>query len=968
MSKHKRRIIGAISILVIIACTVVFPQTKAKDKTLNKTEEKPLTCVDLAEKYGLYIKVESNGYKVIKDNNAACGNDKEKKEAKFKITAINGTAIDSNKFTELNSTTNEIIISKDDAPLVVTENENKKTYSLIVQLKKISDGSTTEETIDIKYTGEEEEAGRPTITRKNDNYHDQSCQRLRSACKDDFCKNALPNCYNEGFVVVNYTEEELKTIVDNILELWNIYQNQLKVGNQDFNTLFNDVYGKAKKNNKVTNPENKITLSCPYNLVKRGISDSKSDDYVNKYGDVIDPKMYYLNKDYFYAESKETTGTVKYTYNFAPGNTKTESYNACERTCTEAVKVEYGPPVASKAGLCFEYKVKVTSYVKCSAKPTAPRPNTYNNYCNPAPICYSINGVLRQKEQAGPKEEFDSCIQTCDSGKYTEACSIKCYNKVYGRSIKLAVNYEDVKAIRLADENQENYTLKDCLNENEEYFGCYTYTTNNGKKSIDWHSLKNYDKKGNRKSTNAWNDRFALGRWYLDRVYLQENGAYNLENPDFTRKATKGYDITGISKCDGQTYCGNYVSDEQGIYRANYGSGALCTDNCWWRTDQCKETDYMNPGTLEADAKRNQEEYKKAVQACIGSATCSSRQAEFNISLKYDADNKEKPTDVNFPHNTFDKLNANKDNNDIKTENRSSLLDYAGCYKDKTIGNHYMTEWSFPGTYIHNKTGEISFEEPQAKDGWYFDDKKFCMPLNAKSVNKKWWEWYKLDSKKYSEDEIQKEINTNDITSSNGYNITAKAKNFGYFGWNFDIQCFYGLNNRNTECDPEKEICDTNGLSNYTFRTVDLANLFPNAKKEDEIDQNKRDIAFNWTSKAAPADKKQVYYKIDPSELKKRIETVSDDIYSSDSYLDYRFYLTPRALAEIKKYNNEATEKGEYLNKYATWNGKSEIRGNYGVVVYESNLFRDNVGINSRMLTGIDGSIVKLGTPGVNNE
>ena len=68
-----------------------------------------------------------------------------------------------------------------------------------------------------------------------------------------------------------------------------------------------------------------------------------------------------------------------------------------------------------------------------------------------------------------------------------------------------------------------------------------------------------------------------------------------------------------------------------------------------------------------------------------------------------------------------------------------------------------MSEWGFPGTYIHNKTGEISYVNPET-EGWYYDANKFCMPLDADSVNAKWWEWYKLGNTCYSKAEIEDKI------------------------------------------------------------------------------------------------------------------------------------------------------------------------------------------------------------------
>ena len=47
-------------------------------------------------------------------------------------------------------------------------------------------------------------------------------------------------------------------------------------------------------------------------------------------------------------------------------------------------------------------------------------------YCLPAPWCY--NKYLGWIRQAGPTEEFESCVEKCDGGKYTSECNNKCYS------------------------------------------------------------------------------------------------------------------------------------------------------------------------------------------------------------------------------------------------------------------------------------------------------------------------------------------------------------------------------------------------------------------------------------------------------------------------------------------------------------------------------------------------------------
>ena len=984
MQNLKSRIIGVV-VLLLLVCTVVFvPQIKAEEAPTATETVEELTCEQLVDKYGLYIEATGNPdeFRLIKDPVIKC-EDKLHSDVSVKVVSINGTAASGAILTKDNN--NYVFKAGYLGPI------NGNTYYVSVIVENVAN---PDEKIEVQFLEEREAAGSGTVGKVNEHYNG-ICANFRNTAVSlggvSFFETSLPYCYQKT-VVVNYSAADLQKKVDSIVALWNAYLNQNNSGSADFNTIFNDIKTKAHKyasTNVIPDPLNTtLTLKCAYDRVKTGADTPKT--YTNAYGDSISSLDYYLNKDYYHSTATTIDGEVKYIYNFAPGNSVTDTQQACKRTCEESVKVEYGPPIASKAGLCFEYKVKVSSYVKCTAEVIAKPPKTFNTYCNPAPICYSVKGTLRNLEQAGPKEEFDQCISGCDGGQYTEKCSIKCYNQVYGaKNTKLKINYEDALLAKTAMATETAaYSKVDCMEDNANYFGCYVY---NGDK-IEWLSHTNYavELVNNQKEVvykqTAWNRRYALGRWYIDRVYKQKNGTYLDEwnsGANYIR-SNGGYNITGIKEKhkDSAEAAGDwnsYVADNDGIYRANRYS-SLCTDNCHWRykgdaedkanktTGLCQRTpnsvdgnDYLNPGTIEKDAIANQEAYEDAVRACIGTATCSEHTAEFSISLTYDTTTNEvkKQNTITFPYDTKkDTLIANKTNN-ITDRSRSSILDYDGCYKNKDVGNHYMTEWSFPGTYIHNKTGEISFKRPDVTDGWYYDDKKFCMPLDAESVNVKWWEWYKLGNTCYTSSEIESELAGKSGTS-NGYNIKATANKFGYFGWNFDINCFYGL--RNEICNVQENGCcgdnpkENNGVSNYTFRSVATNNLFPNAKAEGVIDPDKRDIGFNWTSKALSI--KNDKYVVDPVALINHIESGASSLYSNDATnLDYQFYLTPSTLSKIKSYNNN--------NDYASWNGTVELIN--GIKVYRSNLFR-NVGSHTKVLSDIPSSVIELGLPGVNNE
>lgn len=728
-----------------------------------------------------------------------------------------------------------------------------------------------------------------------------------------------------------YTDEELVNMISNAITYVKTQTKVVGGGNKTFATLFNEIRTNAinSGNNKSGKTAEDKGITCDWKLT----------------ADSGDSSDYYKNKKYYYKSETEAPISVTYEYNYAPGDTQTsKSQEVCKRTCSEAVKVEYGPPIASKAGLCFEYKVKVTSYVECTSNIVSEPPEMSGGACSPVPFCHEKNWRW-EGHQAGPTEEFDSCIQECDGGKYTSKCSTKCYKKVYKNSkLKLAVDYT-------TSPQQIGLDIDSCIASSPDG-GCYYWSGD----QIMWKS---------KYQTGDWtNDAKALGRWY--RVV-----GWNISDVGSGLK----YDVSS-----------NGIKTEK---KLNSSTGH-CQDVCYWQTDVCKKGMYLNPQSILDDYKENSKRYQAAVNKCKAAATCSSTTAEFTISVKYDEKDSKGNIDyekkIEFPYSPATPDNANppdkisalgypekgkvSERENTSSNKNSTILSYDGCYSAEDEKNWYLTEWSFPGTYIHNKTGEISYTPPKDNSGWYYDNQKFCMPLNAQSVNTKWWEWYKISNKKfkddggcYTADQIANEINKGKSGTSNGYNIEASAKNFGYFGWNFDIKCFYAL--RNETCNLEnKEVCcppppTTTGLD-YTIRSIDRDNLFPNEKTEGVVDETKREIGFNWTEKAISL--KNSEYSVNPVKLRKYIQDNAATLYSDASNLDYQFYLTPTILQRIRAYN-ETTD-------YGTFNGTSDEKN--GIHVYSSNLFRSTVapsaeGVKANIIND-DGVVIKTGTIGVNNE
>ena len=619
---------------------------------------------------------------------------------------------------------------------------------------------------------------------------------------------------------------------------------------------------------------------------------------------------YYVNREYMYASGEVTKNLGKYQYHYdGPNNVTDGSSITCKIGCEESVIVEYGAPVASKAGLCFEYKVKVTSRVSCYMKTKPEKPEMSQSYCEPVPGCIHTDSSGNSSffHQGGPNDEFDSCIQDCDGGKYTLKCSKSCYKKVYGKKNKISkttvVNKSKARVQKLTNTGS-------CANVSKPTDKCYYYRLNGSDSNIIWSCGSDKE-----------------GRWY------NNNWA-------------------GFGGKDA------YRLDTNGIYRRKISDNTLCNDSCSWSIAGCSSR-YLNPGWAEYDNSENAKKYNEAVRQCQALASCTTSTAEFTISTEYASYTDSKFKEINYPYTSIngkdtDKLSSGDNHVDTSTAKNTTILSHNGCYVNKEQRNWYQAEWSFPGSWINNKTGEISYAYKGS--GWTEMKKAFCVPLDAKNVNQKWWNWAmkktfsgtnnSISSNRYQEECAPYET-SNSITKVSSisssdierWNINAKTVKFGYYEWNIHIQCFYALNTNpamitSTSSEDTKKCCaseccgnDCNPQGSYRIRSVDLNNLFPDPNgKQTQPTEAGRLPGFNWTENATNMINNKGYTS-DPQKYMLKVQELGNSVYNDD-YLDYHFDLNKQNLSELQKNAN-----------YGQFNGKTIERSNK-MTAYFSDVIR----------------------------
>ena len=621
---------------------------------------------------------------------------------------------------------------------------------------------------------------------------------------------------------------------------------------------------------------------------------------------------------------------------------------SCSKICEETVEVNYGPPVASSAGLCFEYEVEVISKVRCKTSTTNIKPPETPPMCNPIPICNNIPGYIHQ---AGPLEEYESCIDSCDGGKYTKSCSNKCYDKVYGKSS----NSEG--SSKMAARKNGNITLKKVAYD-EQGDSYYEHPGYNGNTL----SFKGYYIREKRN-----------GIYYISWISTGSVNSYSRyyrEDPNEYHKVFYEDRDSGNGERDG---AGAVYFPYKGFKTAQYW-GSYCDDHCYFQGCTSDEY-YLNKDEQLADYKRNMEIYEGVIASCKAAASCESKTANFKISVDYttvtkSSDNKtcnKKVGTINFPVGSNDKL-VSSDNDDsnacsgtsyLDNNKKSVILDYNGCYRNCGKDSWYYTKWSFPGTWLYPKKGKIEWKDMSGTSGWKYEPNKFCLPLNIDDTNEEYWKYYQahLDendvpsykngnpyAKNYSKlSDTFDPFDSSDSTKGKA-NIHASAENFGKFGWNLNIDCFYSTYNENADAD--NDTCENDLQASLRVKTVDLTDLFPSKDGTESTDTSKYStdidsVPFNWTDKASTTKTQIPGVYAAPEEYGKYVQSKGYDIYN-DAELEYQFHLTPSVMREFKNDSscmNASTVEDNVISSSSAGGG-SAIKST--VITYKSACFRDD--------------------------
>lgn len=635
---------------------------------------------------------------------------------------------------------------------------------------------------------------------------------------------------------------------------------------------------------------------------------------------------------------------------------KHDDVTVCKVKCREELEVTYGPPVATKAGLCFTYEVTVKTKVQCETDMNENSLLKKPNFCGPYPICeHGTN-------QAGPSEEFDSCIKECDGGEYSQSCINKCYKKVYGdKEVKttktsteteedastsvsvLTYNDKETSVIRSIADNDDPYNIEGCKNNTEimanldtcakklteakaeKPYGSYVYS--NG--SFNWKSTYNGSYEISKNTASS-----------IIKSIKRSSPFYtnSVANTKSLIQSIVGYTGNGVYK--------RYIIDDNGIKR-QYSWRWQCAETCTYKG--CKSSDAYSNEEAYNDYFKYLEEYEKVVAECKAAASCETKTSTFTIDVNKDEEttwnSKNSTNDDNSDHRSGDTLMFTPQFGDATIDPFDGIngICYAGR---KMQWQHYKTTITFPGTWINLKNGARVYKEPSNENQYKKKTNYFCVGYDEEPVNEDWWDWRVNDNGDPTK--------TAGVTVENDKNITATIRDFGKFGWNIDINCFYALSNvadpddPSTSTVPYDECSNGNSteLCNAEFRPINQQNMFPS-----KDGTGSRDAGFNWTNAATDYTAAGTTYGIKPGDYAKELQdaaaTNPDISYTGTA--DYEVHLTKD---NIKKIRNYVDENGytSYLcndNDETYNNCYQKVENVDGLYFYTSKFLKDTSYVSS---------------------
>lgn len=656
--------------------------------------------------------------------------------------------------------------------------------------------------------------------------------------------------------------------------------------------------------------------------------------------------------------AKNLADTRSYTrllYNESETASENVYWNAI---CTEKITIAYdSPKVVQKIGMSFPYEVEIS--IERSCEPVLIRTPQRKERCGYSVECWGGPAKHTGEAGAGPNEQFDSCVNSCDGGKYSQNCIDSCYESVYG-----AIN-----------KNTTYGTLYD-----DYYVGKIAVSYNNG---------------GVYEPSCEVGKKFAQTSLPVSSCYITTGNAtagsgHNSGNCSSIECTSEhGYVYTYLDGCNS-----NENTSGTSCYEV-YTTSPKCIENMIHKTDE-DHYEYFainenNEVTNEiVDDAYVEREYQKLValansqlaQLEIDMQTfkneVGSVKDNYSMSVKdshtgevttYDKDqilfkyydeNQHKYLTVG----EYKDANNGEDPTDgiytVVDTGKTVQYDQTRTIKNVTVKKNYSL--NLGEAYVSNKnTGDIKYNltTNSQKEGYTFGGNVFYTNILSNGINSlRRWPYFTNENVFSDRDpSIDWNISVNmtfgtwhEMTHANGVN---------------SINCFYGLNEctkpinppDTCPCNSETDVCESSGTT-YIFRAIDLNDVFPNDRSPR---WNWSDDAYNYGS----STDKNGYLFNSPTALTENIEVKGNSIYNqsnqtvdSSGELDYEIILTNQNIKEIRNYNKTAGNYNDFSTMNCTYDANTKMS------ICKSNLLGSFSGATTNQYM----EIVKRGIAGCNNE
>lgn len=778
----------------------------------------------------------------------------------------------------------------------------------------------------------------------------------------------VPDEYASGKIVVTFYLDEDDGVCDGGIEVGGM---EFYLDEASYNQLYNDSlcanYRSRWSNNKAMREAvpycftEYVSIQYSYNDVSSWVNDAERLYNLQQHGSsaiVQDPS--YKNVDDVENTEKlvcDAFSNNNYETMHKYSHMQTNTVNNCTTTCKEEVEVNFSDPVATQAGLCFQYLIEIKSKVTCDSIYTAPMPSR-PGVCVPTAFCeYSASST---SDKGGPSEDFDECVNQCDGGEYTQKCIDSCYTKVYGKDNTDTVTQtafgEVGNSILTFDLNSTMFDGTD--NAKLLANGCIDPKNAPYSQAADLYNQHQRDPGGYYEIVNGrtvWkkdNNSACpsdIGQYYFRSVDATLNTMHELRGDYSQGAGNKTYRANG----EGILY--RYL-------RNNHED--VCTDDCTW-INNCSSNTVLTEYLAEQQYQQALAEYNSKKAACeSGTAVCSNETTDYKIVV--------------------DNIDTNTSNGDDKEDFTSSqklnstnvtgafpdmvILTDGSCEDGQSDPWNYHNIITFPGTWVNNKTGQtVHSMDPGHEDFYTYVGNEYCTKLNSVPINTAWYDW-KVNQN--GDQGALTDSRKNQISNNIDMNINGHIDNYGYFGWDFDVSCFYAIGSPEESCPPtdpnfpdcegtptpDDPVPDPDGpggdpgdspVNEYEFRSVALDNVFPSSTDEE------REIGFNWT--CAATNLENTDYLIQPVTVMNNIQALGDSIYDGEEYLDYHVRLTPETMRKVRNYNDDydsyTEPTSDNSNEVLTAGNKKTA----GITVYRSYLLHKVLNSNELLRSGVIG-------------